>query len=205
MTSTKRAKKSTRQPLTPERISTEALRLVDDEGVDALTMRSLARRLGVEAMSIYHHIPSKDALLDGVVEQVLADLTLFDHGSGQWQDETRQAAHNFRDALLAHPNTVSLVATRRASAGFLRGPIEEAFGHLLEWGFSPDDAIDVLWTLNDVVIGNVITRDTASTSRADDLFGPWDPEEESRRFDRTLTLLIAGIGVHMAAESVSGP
>ncbi len=176
---------------------------MDEEGVDALTMRSLARRLGVEAMSIYHHIPSKDDLLDGVVAQVLAGLTLFDQGSGQWQDETRQAAHNLRNALLTHPNTVSLVATRRASAEYLRAPIEEAVGHLLASGFAPNDAIDLLWMLNDLVIGNVITRDTASTSSTDDLFGPWDPEEELRRFDRTLTLLIDGVGQHMMSESIN--
>lgn len=203
MAKTDRAQKATRQPLTPERISTEALALVDAEGVDALTMRSLARRLGVEAMSIYHHIPSKDDLLDGVVEQVLNGLSLFDEDADDWRDQTHKAAHRLRDALLAHPQTVSLVATRHASAEYLRGPIEQAIGRLLTWGFSPDDAIDLLWMLNDLVIGNVITRDTVSTSHTDDLYGPWDPEEELRRFNRTLTLLIDAVGHHMMSEPLT--
>lgn len=205
MTKEERAQKVTRQPLTPGRIFTEALALVDDDGVDALTMRSLARQLGVEAMSIYHHVPSKDALLDGVVEKVLAGLVLFDDSSGDWRDETRQAAHHLRDALLDHPNTVSLVATRRASAEYLRGPIEDAVGHLLAWGFSTADSIDLLWILNDVVIGNVINRDTSPDPQGEDaaVFGPWDAEEERRRFDLTLTLLIDGVGQHIMSQSVS--
>ena len=208
VTTAERAKKPARQPLTSERIATEALALVDAEGVDALTMRSLARRLGVEAMSIYHHIPSKDDLLDGVVAQVLDGLSLFDDaedGDGDWRDQTRQAAHNLRDALLAHPNTVSLVATRRASTECLRGPIEEAVGQLLSWGFSPSDAVDLLWMLNDLVIGNVINRESAPEPQADEpaVFGPWDPDEERRRFDRTLTLLISGVGHQMMPSALT--
>jgi TetR/AcrR family transcriptional regulator, tetracycline repressor protein len=54
----------------------EAVALVDTQGLTALTMRSLGRRLGVEAMSIYNHVPGKDALLDGLVEIVLSEIVM---------------------------------------------------------------------------------------------------------------------------------
>ena len=63
-----------RQPLTRQRVLDAAVRVVDGEGLGALTMRRLGRELGVEAMSLYRHVPSKEALLDGVVETVLGEL-----------------------------------------------------------------------------------------------------------------------------------
>ena len=59
---------TTRRPLTRDSILSAALELVDTEGLDALTMRALGARLGVEAMSIYHHLPSKQAVIDGIVD-----------------------------------------------------------------------------------------------------------------------------------------
>ena len=65
-----------RQALTAERALAEAMALADTEGLSGLTMRKLASRLGVEAMSLYHHLPNKDALLDGMVDQVYTEVEL---------------------------------------------------------------------------------------------------------------------------------
>ena len=66
--------KAERVPLTPDRILERAMTLADDDGIEALTMRRLADQLGVEAMSIYHHLPNKNAILDGLAERVFQEI-----------------------------------------------------------------------------------------------------------------------------------
>ncbi len=66
--------RSERMPLTRDRVLSAAMDLADEDGIDALTMRRLADQLGVEAMSIYHHLPNKSAILDGLAEQVFLEI-----------------------------------------------------------------------------------------------------------------------------------
>ena len=82
--------KATRKPLSRERVLATAVALVDSEGIQALTMRRLAAVLGVEAMSLYYHLPAKEALLDGVVETVLNEIgaavaEVGDTPAGDWR------------------------------------------------------------------------------------------------------------------------
>ncbi|MGB7962047.1 MAG: TetR family transcriptional regulator [Propionicimonas sp.] len=63
-----------RTPLSRDRVLAAAMKLVDAEGIPALTMRRLAADLGVEAMSLYHHVPGKERLLDGLTEAVLGEI-----------------------------------------------------------------------------------------------------------------------------------
>ena len=65
-----------RQPLTRERVLRAALELADEDGIDALTMRELGLRLGVEAMSLYNHVANKDDILDGMVDLVVGEIDL---------------------------------------------------------------------------------------------------------------------------------
>src|SRR5262245_28023639 len=69
-----RPPKGSGDALSRARVLREALALVDEEGLDAVSMRKLARRLGVDPMSLYNHVEGKDALLDGIAEVLLASL-----------------------------------------------------------------------------------------------------------------------------------
>src|SRR6476661_2403506 len=100
-----------RVPLTRQRVLAAALRLVDTEGLDALTRRRLARELGRDAMTLYRYAPDQAALLDGIVELVLDELELPDDDQ-DWQTQLRRSADNFRRVALAHPNVVNLIMTR---------------------------------------------------------------------------------------------
>ena len=71
--------------LTPERIVNAGIALVDEEGLEALSMRKLARRLGVEAMSLYHHVRSKEALLDLMVDRIFDGVEM-NLDEERWQD-----------------------------------------------------------------------------------------------------------------------
>jgi AcrR family transcriptional regulator len=91
-----------RAPLTRDRVLQAALRLADEGGVKALSMRKLAQELGVEAMSLYNHVANKDDILSGIVELVAGEIDLAED-EADWKAATRRRALSTRDALLRHP------------------------------------------------------------------------------------------------------
>ena len=104
---------ATRVPLSPERIRAAALALVDADGVDALSMRRLAAALDVDPMSIYHHVPNKQALLQSVYERVLEELPVPRVTSHGWQHALRDLARRFYRLARRHPQVLpGLIASR---------------------------------------------------------------------------------------------
>jgi AcrR family transcriptional regulator len=100
-----------RPPLSAERVFTEAVALADADGIGAVTMRRLAQRLDVEPMSIYHHVPNKEAILDGMVDLVFAEITP-PPGDAPWREALRIRTLSARDALRRHPWAITLMETR---------------------------------------------------------------------------------------------
>ncbi|HET7482604.1 MAG TPA: TetR family transcriptional regulator, partial [Actinomycetota bacterium] len=135
-----------RVPLTRERILRAALELADRDGVDAISMRRLGSELGVEAMSIYNHVPNKAAILDGIVEMVLSDVELPDDVS-DWKSAVRHIAKSGRERALAHPNVVALVATRPFNTIASLRPVEKGFEIFRSAGFPPDLSLHAFRTL----------------------------------------------------------
>src|SRR5882762_4708997 len=88
--------------LSRERIAAAAMALVDREGLAALSTRRLGEELGCEAMSIYHHFPSKAHLMDALVDLMLAKARVPAANQGEWLECLRQAAHNYRAMALMH-------------------------------------------------------------------------------------------------------
>src|SRR5262249_50750451 len=99
-----------REPLSRERIIRAALRIMDEEGLDAVTMRRVGRELGVEAMSLYNHVRDKEDILDGITEEVLGGLRV--PGADDWAEAARLTAREFRRVLLAHPGVMTLLTER---------------------------------------------------------------------------------------------
>jgi len=97
-----RTSRARRKPLSRERVLGAAIGLADAEGIEALSMRKLARELGVEAMSLYNHVANKDAILDGIVEVVAAEAELPAEGT-EWKSAIRQSAIATRDMFVRHP------------------------------------------------------------------------------------------------------
>jgi AcrR family transcriptional regulator len=105
-----------RAPLSRERIVDAALRLIDERGLDQLTMRRLGADLGVEAMSLYKHVAGKEAILDGVRELLLREFaaTLAPDGGGPgWRAQLARFANAYRALGLAHPEAFGLLAQDR--------------------------------------------------------------------------------------------
>ena len=102
-----------RTPLTRERVLAGAVAIADADGLGALTMRSLAHELGVKPMSLYHHVDSKSAILDALVDLVFAEIELPSPG-GDWHHEIRRRAASVRTVLRRHPWAVALMESRSA-------------------------------------------------------------------------------------------
>ena len=91
-----------RAPLTRERILRAAIELADEAGVEALSMRRLGRRLGVEAMSLYNHVTDRDDILGGMVELVAIDFEV-PTGAPDWRTSIRSSARSAHEVLLPAP------------------------------------------------------------------------------------------------------
>lgn len=139
--------------LSRDQILDAALALVDRDGVDALTIRDLARDLGVGTMSLYYHVPDKEALLEGVAERVLADAAV--PTDGDWAERVRRIVTGLRDAERRHPNALPLIYARRLSPRALR-PIEALLRTLREAGFPPREALFAFRTLQAYAAGSVV-------------------------------------------------
>jgi AcrR family transcriptional regulator len=127
-----------RQPLSREVILRAAVDLVDELGLPALSMRRLGRRLGVEGMALYHHVPGKDALLDGIVEEVLAEVG---STAEDWRDALREIARSYREASRKHPEIVMLFATRRFSSPPWGRTTNDMLGAFRRGGFDAVGAV----------------------------------------------------------------
>ena len=152
---------SERRRLSRADVVETALELIDTEGVRACTMRAVAGRLGVEAMSLYWHVENKQALLDAVVERVIAGAAVDAEGghATEWQDVMREYARRIRRMLHAHPNLVGLMVER---AGVLcshsESQVEEALGLLEEAGFSRPDAVRIVRAVIRVAFGTTMVE-----------------------------------------------
>jgi AcrR family transcriptional regulator len=132
-----------------------ALALTDRDGIDALTMRSVGDELGVEAMSLYHHVASKDALIDGMVE-VFSDRIRLDTDVFDWREDLRTLGRTFRREGFAHPDAVRLLAVRALQAPAWRRPVEDTFASLLAGGFDPERAVHVYRIVWSYIVGYVL-------------------------------------------------
>jgi AcrR family transcriptional regulator len=142
------ADRAARPPLSRERIITAALELVDEHGLQDLTMRRLGARLGVEAMSLYKHVPNKEAVVEGVRETLLdelAELRRSQHHSDSWQEALRGVARAFREVCRRHPRALPLFAAdadRAYAASW--GAYEPVLNTMVADGVAADDAIAAL-------------------------------------------------------------
>jgi AcrR family transcriptional regulator len=136
------ARRTTRAPLSRERVLSAALALADAEGIRALTMRRLATDLGVEAMSLYYHLPGKDGLLDGLVESVVAELAMAAErvertpSGPDWRRALRRRFLAAREVMLRHPWAPGLMSSRATIPPGLYGYYDGIVATLIRGGFS---------------------------------------------------------------------
>lgn len=106
-----RSPKDTRTPLTRARVLTEAVAMADEAGLAKLTMRALAGRLDVEAMSLYYHVKNKDDMLDGMLDTIITEVDIPAPGD-DWKRAQRDRAISLHAMLTRHPWAAPLMETR---------------------------------------------------------------------------------------------
>lgn len=129
------AARAPREPVTRERALHAAVSIADAEGLDGLTMRRLASALGVEAMSLYHHVPNKDAILDGMVDHVFSEIDT-PRANRDWKAELRRRTRSMREALLRHRWALRVLETRKSPGHLTLTHHDAVIGCLRSAGFS---------------------------------------------------------------------
>jgi TetR/AcrR family transcriptional regulator, tetracycline repressor protein len=150
------AKRSARPPLSVAVIHQAALDLIQRDGLEALSMRSLAKVLNVDPMAIYHHIPNKASLLSGLYETVLVELFEDTAPLFTWQERLKALLRRFRTLAKRSPNLFpGLIASSHSSLNIARA-IDLILGNLLEAGLSPKMAVQASDTVLAFLTGFVL-------------------------------------------------
>ena len=195
-----------RAGLTREKVLDAAIAYVDEHGLAALSTRKLGAALGVEGMTLYHYLPTKAALLDGMVERVLdqaagdlsadlaaglsADLAvdlaagLTPAGRLPWPATVRAVATRFRDVLLAHPGLLGVVATRPVNSPGAFRILEAGLAVMTGQGVPLARAMDTLNSVMTFVVGHTLAEagqtpgheDTQDTQKTGDTQNTGDTE-----------------------------
>ena len=148
-----------RERLTRERVVEAALAIMDSEGLQAVTMRRVAREVGVEAMSLYNHVRDKDDLLQGVCDRIMSGFEFPDSSGKDWSARCRDGARAWRRLLQAHPDVMRLFAETHgpspSSVDSLR-PTEFALSLLKEAGLSDRDTVQAFHAFGGYIQGFVM-------------------------------------------------
>jgi AcrR family transcriptional regulator len=192
-----------RAPLSRERLLAAAVALADADGLHAVTMRRLAGDLGVEAMSLYHHLPGKEALLDALADTVVGEIgvavdrleAVDDPAAGDWRAAVRRRCLTAREVMLRHPWAPGLLGSRPTVplAAYLH--YEAILATLAGAGFSYHLAHRALHALGSMALGFVAEPfSPASAAGGDDADMS---QEDFAQLAETLPHLVAMV----AAES----
>ena len=141
-----------RRPLSRRRVLEAAVRFADREGLGSLTMRRLGAELGVEAMSLYNHVPNKGALLDGMVEVLLGEVEIPPR-SKDWEERVRDGYRAFRRLAHEHPNVFPLLVERPPETMDGVWLVEEFLQTLREAGFGAEEALHAFRSLSSYTFG----------------------------------------------------
>jgi AcrR family transcriptional regulator len=141
-----------RLPLTRERVLGAAVALADRGGIESLSMRKLAQELGVEAMSLYHHVANKDDILDGLVDVVFGEIDL-PTGEDGWRAAMRRRAISAREALRRHPWATGLMESRPTPGAANLRHHDAVLGVLRGAGFSLELAAHAYSLLDSYIYG----------------------------------------------------
>lgn len=146
-----------RPPLSHRRVIEAAARVADAAGLAGVSMRSVGRELEVEAMSLYHHVASKDALLDGLADWVFERIDT-PSASHPWRSEMERRAHSARTVLAAHPWGLGLIESRRSPGPATLHHHDAVIGCLRTAGFTIALAAHAFSVLDAYVYGFVLTE-----------------------------------------------
>lgn len=154
-------RRDTRPALDRDTIVSAALDLLDERGVEALSMRTLGAALGYEGMSLYRHVDGREDLLEAVVDRLTDSLDL-PADPGPWDEYLTDLGAQVRDLALEHPRVFPLVATRHPAAPWLHPPlrslrvVEHLLSTLRAQGWDPDAAVHAYQAFSSFLLGYLL-------------------------------------------------
>lgn len=157
-----------RAPLSKERVLAAALAIVDRDGLEGLSMRKVARALGAGAMSLYHHVADKDALLDELVDLVFAEIALPPAGA-PWRAALAARMRSARDVLRRRPWAIALMESRTRPGPANLRQREAMLAVLRSAGFSIVAATHAQWVLDSYLYGHALQLATLPFEGAEGL------------------------------------
>lgn len=159
--------------LSLDRIVTEAIALIDEQGIGMASMRNLGQRLGVRAMSLYRYVDTRETLFDAVVERIVGELDddpeVPQHAGEGWREYLDGLARGIRRYALAHPHAFPLVATRPPAAPWVNPPlrslrwIERMLTTLHDQGLSDDQTLFAYRSFNSFLLGFLLLETSGMT------------------------------------------
>lgn len=161
---------STRSPGRPSRIDgprtlRTALKLLDESGLDALTMRRLAEAMDVRAGALYRYYATKQELLTAMSEQMMEGVTekVLASGDAAWHERLADFARALRAALLDHRDGARVFAGTHPTGGNVLGFSDALVGVLLDAGFPADDAARTLYAVSNFTVGHTLEEQAADS------------------------------------------
>ena len=182
--------------LTREKVTAAAVEMIDRDGPEIFSLRRLAAELGIEAMSLYNHVPSKDALLDDVAEWLLGEVDFSGADAGTWQQRLRAHAAAFRAAALRHPKAFQLVLTRPTQSPAALKNIRCALASVAELDLAPRELVHVVRAFAAFIVGTIM-RELGTVAT---VVGR-DPEQGRRRLSEITASgdpLLVSVAPHLA-------
>lgn len=150
-----KADETRRTRLNRARVLTVAIALADAEGIGELSMRKLGRELGVEAMSLYNHVGNKDDLLDGMLDQVVAEIDLSADGP-DWRHRARRRAISAHTVLMRHPWAAAMWTSRLTIGPARMRYTDSVLRSLREAGFAPGPLDRAYHTIENHIVGHAM-------------------------------------------------
>jgi AcrR family transcriptional regulator len=187
-----------RAPLSRERILQAAVSLADESGYESLSMRKLGEAVGVEAMSLYHHVAGKDDLLDGMVDAVFGEVEL-PAGCADWKAAMRSRAISVRRVLSRHGWAIAFMSSRTSPGAATLRHHDAVLGCLRSAGFSVELAAHAFSLLDSYIYGFALQERSLPFST---------PEEAAELAPAMLARFPAEVFPHLAElmrEQVLGP
>ena len=192
-----------RTPLSRDRVLHEAVALADQDGIDAVSMRRLAERLGVVPMALYKHVSDKEELLDGMVDTVLGELEPPDP-AGDWKQGVRDRLLSARRAVLRHPWARRAIESRTRRTPTVLAHMDAVAGTFLAGGFSADLTHHVMHALGNRIWGfsPEMFDESRVGSEAPEAPDPAEAEEAASAFAERFPSIVR---IAVAAQERSAP
>jgi AcrR family transcriptional regulator len=165
---TAQAKNRQKRRLTRAVAMSAAVALADRDGIGSLTMRKLADELGVEAMSLYHHVANKDEILDGMVDVIFAEIDL-PPLDVEWKLAMRQRASSVRAVLRQHPWAISIMESRTSPGPATLRHHNAVIGCCRTAGFTIAMTAHAFSTIDSYIYGFVMQEVNLPFDNGDDL------------------------------------